>query len=701
MKRFPLLLLLSPLTLIAHAQEAAAPQRVEVKGDVLRAQDAATARQVVGRSAILAYGEGNLAEVLKRQSGVSVVGGEVRLRGLGGAYTQVLVDGEPVPQGFSIDSIAPDLVERIEIARSPTADRSAGAVAGSINIVLRKRGSGLRREDKAALGVQHGHASPSVSSTVNGKRGTLAWSLGANYDRDNRSDTVRTDETVADNAGIVTARRFSAESQGSVERLNLAPRLNWTFENGDTLAWQTLLGATRSRNRVEEEEATRIGRPSSYPETRAFFAARTSSLRSDLAWAHRFDGAGKLTVKGVVDASRRRSDYLFLGTRADGMQGLARAVAAGQDERTGSLNGKYLAPLGSAHGLGLGWDASRTTRDERRDQFDTIDGVAHAFVLLQDYTARVDRLALFAQDEWSVSPALEAYLGVRWEGLRTATFGADLARVRGSSGVASPILQLLWKLPAKSQLRMALARTYKAPLTRDLVPRRYTINNNNNAANPDVEGNPDLRPELSWGLDLAYERPLGKDGSASVAAYGKRVSDVTTRQLYRDGAAWVARPINDGRADVAGIEIDVKAPVRLGDAHLELRANASRNWSRVEKVPGPDNTLAEQVPFAANAGIDYRGSDIWSAGTNLNIQGAQTSRTADGVRTWRERTALWDLYWTRKFARNWRLRLSAANLLGKGQQTDVAYRDADGRETARRQRSEAWPSLRFALERGL
>lgn len=52
---------------------------------------------MVGRSDIVQYGDSNLAEVLKRQPGISVTGGEVRMRGLGAGYTQILINGDPVP----------------------------------------------------------------------------------------------------------------------------------------------------------------------------------------------------------------------------------------------------------------------------------------------------------------------------------------------------------------------------------------------------------------------------------------------------------------------------------------------------------------------------------------------------------------------------------------------------------------------------
>jgi hypothetical protein len=75
----------------------------------------------------------------------------VRLRGLDPAYTQILINGEKVPgagsgsgafgsgadSAFFVDRIPAELIERIEIVRSASANRSGDAVAGAINIVLR------------------------------------------------------------------------------------------------------------------------------------------------------------------------------------------------------------------------------------------------------------------------------------------------------------------------------------------------------------------------------------------------------------------------------------------------------------------------------------------------------------------------------------------------------------------------------------
>ena len=84
-----------------------------------------------------------------------------RMRGLSPAYTKVLINGEEVPgagadRSFFVDRIPAELIERVEIIRASSANRSADAIAGTLNIVLRDgysldggylRAGGLRYDD--------------------------------------------------------------------------------------------------------------------------------------------------------------------------------------------------------------------------------------------------------------------------------------------------------------------------------------------------------------------------------------------------------------------------------------------------------------------------------------------------------------------------------------------------------------------------
>lgn len=64
----------------------------------------------------------NIYDVLKRALRVTVNEKSIRLRGLGDGYTQILVNGERPPAGFSQDIVTPEQIERIEIIRAVAAE---------------------------------------------------------------------------------------------------------------------------------------------------------------------------------------------------------------------------------------------------------------------------------------------------------------------------------------------------------------------------------------------------------------------------------------------------------------------------------------------------------------------------------------------------------------------------------------------------
>ncbi|OBV38199.1 TonB-dependent receptor plug domain-containing protein [Janthinobacterium psychrotolerans] len=683
-------------------------QKVEVSaasGTVQREADTA-ARIIIGRDESGQYGDNNLAAVLKRQPGVSVVGNEVRMRGLGAGYTQILINGDPAPPGFSIESMAPEMIERIEIMRSATAEYSMQAVAGSINLVLRKGASHAEHEWKLGSGRVDERFNPSASLRVADKLSGFAYAVTGALDR-TADDTspMTTERAFGPQGQLLALRRMQSRNASSVNKASLSPRLNWTLDHGDSITWLTLLDWSRTRFDGAARETLVLGPASDYPHNDATARASIFSARSDASWVHSFGTAGKLSVKLGLNHSRRDTDYAFQGSGSDDAPLLLRAVISNAIDDSLTSSGKYLARLAAGHALSVGWDGGAIRRSEARRQRDTFFAGGQPYALDEDYIANVGRLAVFAQDEWDMTQRLQVYAGIRWEGLRTTTEGRTLPPVRSSSGVWSPVAQLLWKLPgtARDQLRLALARTYKAPTTRNLVPRRYTVNNANSATNPDFQGNPALRPELAWGLDAAYEHYFGKSGVASVSAFARRISDVTLQQLSLQNGMWITRPFNNGVAQVRGVEMDVKFPLRtwLADApEIDLRANAARNWSSVDAVPGPGNRLASQVPATLNLGLDYRVSPMTSVGGNLNLQTGGWARqdaqagSYAGVRRTLDAYALWQP------DGKTRLRLSLANLLGQKQVQGLSYAgDAGLRESMTATPGSA--SLRLMLERNL
>jgi len=676
---FLLSLVLPLLSVFPAAAADDAITRVEVSAPapLQQRRDDGAGRIVVTRDELLRHGDATVADTLRRQPGVAVNGGQVQLRGMGGR-TQFLIDGDPAPPGFSPDNLAPELIERVEILRSASADSGGQGIAGTINIVLRRTATRLRTA--ATLVNEHSAAGWSPGATLDISRPGEPWSgtLAAQVNRTRRA----TRTTVAEQTPA--GERSTAErDDGVAERFALVPRLNWKSGDGATLAWNGLLDMSRGANAGNAHETASRGGASAYPRNGYSLDARTVIARSDIGGTRRLGGDARIEWKAGVAHNRREGDYRFTGRDQAGAALWRRHVLSTARDDSATSSGKVRFGAAGRHALTAGWDGTLSRRDETRRQQDSDMAGTPLGGLDQQYTARVRRLALYAQDEWSPAPTLDVSAGLRWEGLRTLTDGRDLADVTSRSGVWSPVAHLLWRVPGgRDQVRLALARTYKAPETRDLVPRRYTVNNGNGPTNPHVQGNPALRPELAWGIDAAYEMYFARAGMVSVAGYGRRIADVILSRLFQDGTDWVSSPRNGGRAGTHGIEVDGRLNVGPG---VVARLTLARNWSRVEAVPGPDNRLGEQTPFTANAGLDYRLGPGTAAGFNWNVQAGGTSRTS--LTQWSERGTLrrLDLYGSWQPRPGVTLRATATDLLDATTHNALRYADGDGVQRATRE----------------
>ena len=260
------------------------------------------------------------------------------------------------------------------------------------------------------------------------------------------------------------------------------------------------------------------------------------------------------------------------------------------------------------------------------------------------------------------------YLGVRWEGIQIHTEGNTFPAARTRSTVWSPLFQTLYKLPDRKgdQLRFALSRTYKSPDLQSLLPLRFNTGNNTQT-NPDLTGNPELKPELSLGLDAAWEHYWAEGALLTVSISERRIEDVARYILALQDGRWTTFQANGGRARTRGLELEAKFPLKAlmqTTMALDLRASLSRNWSTVDEVPGPDNRLNAQTPLSATLGADYTrgplslgGSFVFKNGGRVQVQANQT-----GYQSVRRDL---DLYASWQIDPRLQLRVAAANLLAQ------------------------------------
>lgn len=689
----------------AWAQAAPVPlQTVEVSGSRQdQRRNDTTAKVVVQRSELLRYGDSSLGEALKRLPGVTV-SGDVRMRGLGSGYTQILVNGDATPPGFSIDTITPEMIERVEILRSATVEYGTQAIAGTINIVLRKSVNKLQREVKLGAERASGAAvGPELTLGLADRDEDFSYTVTGNLRQKKTLETPHIEDRSVNAAGALTELfRVREHNRDATDMASLTPRLNWKRSNGDLIGWQGFFDVRRNVFTSDMYETLLLGEGSRFPVTRGTTDSLTSTVRNDVNWVVALPERAKLSLKLGANLYRRNRDYEFLGLGADLALQERHDVRSTQDDAAFLSVGKYTRPLGSGHQLALGWDASRTRRGESRFErrFDPAQTVLGE--IDENYDAIVEKVAFYAQDEWDLSPRWQVYLGLRWDGLFTHSTSNIVREVSNRAAVWSPVLQTLWKLPGteKDQLRLALTRTYKAPATASLIPRRYIVYNNNAPTNPSRQGNPGLRPELAWGLDLAYEHYLGKDGLLSASAFTRRITDVTIQRLYRSEDVWISSPDNGGRARVSGVELEARLPLSMLAASappVEVRANLAWNWSSQEAIQRANDRLDGQTPFSANLGLDYRASQRLSLGGNYHFERAAPVSLSDYLGKYLGPVRVLDLYGVWKFHPKMLVRISVNGALRGDAVSAISYADPDG-ATERRTVLERPRTLKFVFE---
>jgi outer membrane receptor protein involved in Fe transport len=643
-------------------------QQVTVSAGALeqRAQST-TAAIVVTRDEIVRQGDASLVDVLKRQPGITIDGAPgkpaIRMRGLGSAYVAILLNGQPAPRGFSLESISPELVERIEILRAPTAETSGQAVAGAINIILRKAGkAGAPRTEVKAGGIEDaGRASPSLTAERSGRMDQLGYTLAATLTRNDKTYTgVATEEGRAPELLRHTAYRDHQVG----DTLELAPRLEWQPGARDTLTSQSYLRWQRMDNDKSELEDVETGAATSFPHGYSTYQSHTTRGYADLAWSRRLDGGARLNAKLSGYAMRQGAGFFYRGMDMRDVLLATHRVASGPSERELNVNSSYRRPFFRTHALALGWEFGRKQRTEYRREHQA-DALGNPLLDSdEDFQATVRRSAFWIQDEWDPADGWSAYLGLRREDLRTTGEGTAHLPVDVESSVWSPILQALFKPGDPNgkggQFRFALSRTYKAPQIVQLMPRRYTVDNGNSATNPDQQGNPNLRPELALGADLAWERYFGKDDMVSVSAFAKRIRDITLDRVFEQNGVWIVMPDNAGAATLRGLEFEGKG--RRGP--LAGRVNLTRTWSRLEAVMGPDNRIAGQPAWSGNLGLDYAapGRPI-EFGATLSYRGGYASRQSPQLAEYGGVKRQFDAYAVWRRSATGKLRLSVSDLL--------------------------------------
>lgn len=707
--------LVAPAALAQAATAAAAPSpaqldRVEVVGEIIyRDRTEATAPVL---SYDLAYFQRfeplTVGDMLKRVPSVTFVSDVleydgVRLRGLDSGYTQILINGKRVPgagldRAFFVDRIPAEIVERIEIVRSASADRSGDAVAGALNIVLRdgysidggylRAGATQFNDDEfeptfgAFWGGEALGGNLLVGANVQGRRnpkdkfsqrfdapgGTLDntevqtdvrsgkdYAFNADYrvgvgetgelhlsgmfvrtDRIQDEDSIEYRSGIANTANLLTINQNDLDIQ--TDNYTLGAGLKWAMSGGETEIRLDRAGITDSQFEFENEfEYLRDTNP--FPEDDRFTRDVTDLLIEDTdttaEFAHERDADfGKLKF-GLQATLKDRETRILDATRYRVTIPNAPGVRPAIPGPT-----QLLAP--APGGL-------NTIEETRFEPFVKLSGAANAM-------------------EWEA--------GLRYERTDTEindrTVAPADARTETDYGFLLPSAHLRWNLDDANRITASVARTVRRPDFNAISPALLEAE----AGDNDVLGNPLLDPESAWGLDVGFERRLGERGIVGVNLFYRDITDLV--ELANTGVegsegpgTFVLQPRNTGDGQVWGAEFDLSTPLSaIGLDNTGVFVNYSWLDSEIEDVFGK-RRFNNQSNYVYNVGfIQELPSLNASFGVTFRKQGDAPSRIV-GEEIITSYDGDLEAFIEKRFGKAWAVRLTGINLLD--QSKDEAF----------------------------
>lgn len=491
------------------------------------------------------YGALSVGELVRRLPGVSNSGEagsfeSPQLRGLGPQYTQVLIDGRRVPglaedRSATLDRIPAELIERVEILRSPTADLDGQGVGGSINLVVKsdaaldatrlRVGSVLDEDGRpralahAAHGVVAGPWSTYLGGTVQPSREL----------RSKRSEIRGADGTLSEMRRGVEVRdgqNHAADARGA-----------YRFENGGSVSaavrYLRTARDTDVRERVTElsdeppAQSVLDEREDEYQRT------RTVELRATLPQAA---GRSCSAVADATSVDARRDAALSQRDEIEDMRIEDERLELADRERR--LDGRCNFQHEDGRSLmGLSYGQQRRSTQDRRTEF--AEGVpADVSPFGGAYRLNERRTDAFVQHRWLAVEGLEFDAGLRLETTRRGSGDTDLRWL--------PNLHLRADIGAHSRMQLSIARTIRRPGFDQLTPFRQR--------DGDVfrVGNPRLRDETALGIDAGLKHAwpvqgIELDGNLFFRQIDDLIQDVAAGPDTRG-------PDNRGRGRAWGLE---------------------------------------------------------------------------------------------------------------------------------------------------
>lgn len=515
---------------------------------------------------------GSAGDVLKNMPSVAMGGSpnhnrDIRYRGLGNAYTKVLINGRNAGATGNnretvLDMIPATQIERIEILSNPSADVQSDGINGVVNIVLKK------------------------GTPVPGPAGSLSFIVDNQDGYNGSAQLVQSWEKVQISVGIDQLKRSADKTEskkitkfnddGSVKETsdiqkdeiksfqNTGARVKVNYSPGKKVNFSAeyLYG---HQNEAKEKDELNL----SYDSNGEFKKGTNRLETEDKGFGFHnliFQSNLKLGDYGLLQASfntnlseeeknKLRKDY------KTSIEGIAQVLDDPKRQSEYELKAKdaYFPAIsyqyrkdafqikGGYQGFLTTFNSEKTVSDFNFDDnvFVTSPDNKNTFQVQENVHAFYG-LFKWYKNKWNIEG------GLRYE---VADVGSEssvdsIPKGEGDYQLPLPNLNVQYKIDEKSYLTFSWGRRVRRPAYQDLNPFIEIKN-----LNEIKRGNPSLNPEDAWAYEVGYLRKF-KIFDIGVNGFYRDINNLIQKNKYEDADGYIVEePVNLNGAKVYGVEV--------------------------------------------------------------------------------------------------------------------------------------------------
>ena len=551
----------------------------------------------------------SIGDAIRRLPGVTFPGvnrsREIKLRGLPGVYTRVLLDGRPLIDGDSgrnmeVDRIPASFIERVEIIRNPLASSDSQGAAGTVNIITKRNfGAGGGGITLGGGHVQNYEATGEGSIWQGGQFGQLKYFIGGGYQRRLLEESINTYNLrgFTGNAGSNLQ-----DQKRKFDEYTMLGRFEYAFTPFSRLiVAPTFLRTEETRTQNDRTFYATPNPAILYRDTTEIRNRARQNYGSYFEFAHDFGAATQMRLffdvqKASETTIRNSTRYQYLNTGA--FQSLTYPNVNNYvpiDLHRYAPGVAFTSQIG-AHKLEYGVGLNRLTREET-----TLGNAARTYKIGENiyYGYLSDSFGIVGNGDLLT-------VGLRAEQSKTDTTD-NLGAMRSRSATDwNPSLQYRLPLASNTDFRLGLSRTLRRPDLRDLSPALVT--DAGTYIRPDTQGNPDLMPERIWGFDGGVDLFLfDRSGLLAFNVFRRNFQDKIETQITNVGGRYRSTPRNSGDGFLEGAEVEARVPLAfLGVPNFTLWGNLTTLRSELtDPLTRQTRPFAEQPRLLSNIGLDY------------------------------------------------------------------------------------------------